>query len=231
MKYDNGMIAIWRKFVNWEWYEDTNTKAVFLHLLLMANWKEGRTRGKRVKRGQRFTSIRHLSTEVGLSEKEIRTALRHLQETGEITTEGTSQGTLITIEKYNDYQIEPGESGKRKGKQPGEQSGKQKANEGQQMNKGNKENNIEPPTVPLFKELPKEVQDTFMDFMEMRKKIKKSMTDRAVTIAVNKLNNLSGGNPQKAVAILEQSILNNWQSLYELKETSKSDLPAFKEIN
>ena len=61
--------------------------------------------------------------------------------------------------------------------------------------------------------------------MEMRKKLKKPMTDKAVQLAIGKLNKLSCGNPDIANQILEQSILNSWQGLYELK-TEKGTIAA-----
>lgn len=104
MKYNNGMIALWRKFLDWEWYEDVNTKAVFLHLLLTANWKDGKWKGKRIKRGQRWTSYNNVAKETGLSVQNVRTAIAHLESTGEITKESTHKGMLINVENYDSYQ-------------------------------------------------------------------------------------------------------------------------------
>ena len=36
----SGWIKIHRQILEWEWYSDTNTFRVFLHLLLKANHKE-----------------------------------------------------------------------------------------------------------------------------------------------------------------------------------------------
>lgn len=57
-----------------------------------------------------------------------------------------------------------------------------------------------------------------MDFLTMRKSIKKPITtNRAATMLVNKLQSLSQ-NPQMQIAILNQSIFNNWQGVFELKD-------------
>ena len=56
----------------------------------------------------------------------------------------------------------------------------------------------------------------------MRKKIKKPMTDRAVELAIKKLNELSGGDNDIAIKIIEQSVMNSWQGLFPLKEEAKS---------
>lgn len=62
------------------------------------------------------------------------------------------------------------------------------------------------------------LNQAFLDFMKMRKSIKKPMTDRAITRAMNSLQKLSGGDNDLAIRILEQSIFHCWQDLYELKE-------------
>lgn len=64
---------------------------------------------------------------------------------------------------------------------------------------------------------------TFLDFIEMRKKIKKPMTDRAIELSVRKLEDLSKNafgemDEGMAIKILEQSIMNCWQGLFPLKE-------------
>ena len=101
---EGGFIVLQRKILSWDWYKDSNTKAVFLHLLLTANYEPGEWRGVKIKGGQRITSISKLSNELDLSFKEIRTALKHLQKTGEVACESTSQYTVITIKNYERYQ-------------------------------------------------------------------------------------------------------------------------------
>lgn len=102
--FEEGFISIDRKIVNWEWYKDTNTKVLFLHLLLIANWKDGRFKGYEVPRGSVITSIAHLAKGAGLSYKAVRTSLEHLQMTGEVTIKTTNKFSIITIEKYGFYQ-------------------------------------------------------------------------------------------------------------------------------
>ena len=58
-------------------------------------------------------------------------------------------------------------------------------------------------------------QDSWGGFVEMRKKIKKPLTDRACTGIINKLDKFGR---QNANAILDQSTENCWQTVYELKE-------------
>lgn len=62
-----------------------------------------------------------------------------------------------------------------------------------------------------------DVKNTICDYIKMRKLIKKPMTDRAVTMLINKLFKLSN-NKQIQIKILEQSILKNWTDIYPYKE-------------
>ena len=75
----------------------------------------------------------------------------------------------------------------------------------------------EKPKVVYFPDN-EELNTSFNDFLDMRKKIKKPATDRAIQLAIGKLDKLSGGDSQKKIDILNQSVLNCWQDLYPLKE-------------
>ncbi|MFT9078599.1 hypothetical protein, partial [Ethanoligenens sp.] len=99
-----GFIKLSRKMLDWQWYRNTNTKIAFIHLLLKAAWTNGVQDGTEVKRGQCFLSQSKLSAAVNLSPGETRTALEHLQKTGEISIDGNNDGSLITIQKYDTYQ-------------------------------------------------------------------------------------------------------------------------------
>ena len=112
-----GWIKLHRKLVDWEWYNDKNVKIVFLHLLLTVNHKEKQWKGQTILRGQKLTSIEHLADEVGLTIQQTRTALKKLKSTREITIKTTSKNTLITVEKFNNYQSETDENNKQNNKQ------------------------------------------------------------------------------------------------------------------
>lgn len=56
-----------------------------------------------------------------------------------------------------------------------------------------------------------------IEFIKMRKLSKKPLTDHALELAIKKLYNLSS-DPNIQVEIVEQSILNNWQSFFPLKQ-------------
>ena len=98
-------IKINRSMLVWEWYADINTTRLFVHLILRANWKDGRFRGTTVPRGSLISSFRKLADETSLTEREIRTAISHLEETGEVTHRGHSKYSVFTVVNYDKYQV------------------------------------------------------------------------------------------------------------------------------
>ena len=56
------------------------------------------------------------------------------------------------------------------------------------------------------------------DFAEMRKKIKKPLTEKARELTLSELEKLAPGDEATKVAILEQSIQRCWQGVFPLKE-------------
>lgn len=73
------------------------------------------------------------------------------------------------------------------------------------------------------------IKEVLVEFIKMRKLIKKPLTNRALKNIISKLKKLAGNDDTLAVAILDQSITNSWQDIYTLKEdytirkTIKSD--------
>lgn len=98
-------VKLFSKFMNWEWYKDSNTKDLFIHCLLKANWKDGRFEGVEIKRGSFVTSLKSLSEELGMTIQEIRTSLKHLISTNELTSKSTNKYRIITIVNYELYQL------------------------------------------------------------------------------------------------------------------------------
>lgn len=97
-------IKLYKKMLKWEWYDDPNTKILFLHCLLRAEWKAGSWHGVPYEAGQFITSIQNLSKETHLSTQEVRTALKHLIATGELTTFQHGKARIITVVNWGEYQ-------------------------------------------------------------------------------------------------------------------------------
>ena len=101
---NNNWIKLFSKLLDWEWYKNQNTKDLFIHCLLKANWKDGYFQGAIVPRGSFVTSLEKLSEELSMSVQSIRTALKHLISTGELTSTNMSKYRLVSIKNYELYQ-------------------------------------------------------------------------------------------------------------------------------
>ena len=100
----DGYIKLYRSLIDWEWYSDINTRSVFIHLLLTANFEDKNWRGITIKRGQVVTSYRKLAEEIGISERSVRTSINRLKSTHEVTQSSTSKFTVLTVNNYDKYQ-------------------------------------------------------------------------------------------------------------------------------
>lgn len=88
---------------DWEWYENTNVFRLFYHCLLHTNLEDKRYCGKEIKAGQFVSSITRISAETGLTESQVRTALKKLKDTGYISTKSTNKYTIYTVNEYQKY--------------------------------------------------------------------------------------------------------------------------------
>lgn len=112
-----GWLKLFYQFRDWEWYGDPNMVALFIHLLLRANYKPVRRRGEVYGRGVVLTSREELSHETGISERAIRTCLTRLKTTNEIAIKVTKHGSVITLTNYDKYQNQNAESDQRNDQQ------------------------------------------------------------------------------------------------------------------
>lgn len=101
---ENGFVKFDRKIANWCWYHDVNTFKLFFHLIITANYEPKPFENITVQRGQRVASYGTLAKETGLSVRNVRTAIRHLILTGEVTSKSTNKYSVFTIVNYDLYQ-------------------------------------------------------------------------------------------------------------------------------
>lgn len=105
MTENEGYIKLYRSFLQWEWHDDQSMVTVFLHCILLANWKSKQWHGQSIPRGTFITSIANLSSICGLAPNTVRSCLKRLQETGELTVQTSRKGTKIIVNNYANYQI------------------------------------------------------------------------------------------------------------------------------
>ena len=214
-------IKLYRKMLDWEWYDDPNTFRVFVHCLLRANWQPGSWHGINYDAGQFITSLPNLAEETHLTVRQVRVALNHLKMTGEVTDLRQGNCRIITVIKWGEYQS--GDRPKGRPVTDKRQTCDRPVTADKEYIKNNKnikedkEINIGARYYPNDEKLDK----AFSDYVAMRLQIRKPMTEKAKEIAIKKLEDLSGGDNDKAIKILEQSIMNSWQGLFPLKDTGQ----------
>jgi predicted transcriptional regulator len=101
---NNGWIKLYRSLLDWEWYNDMNVRIVFIHCLLKANSQDIKLKGLLIKRGSFPTGLEKLAKETGLTIAQIRVTLNKLKMTNEITSQTSSEGSIISITNYDLYQ-------------------------------------------------------------------------------------------------------------------------------
>lgn len=99
------------------------------------------------------------------------------------------------------------------GRKGGEASVKHRLSDGQALNKSKLKEIYK--NYLFFDE---EFLITWNKYLSMRVKIKKPATEDAEILGLNKLSKLSNNKKSLAIEIVEQSIMNSWQGIFELKE-------------
>lgn len=102
--YITGWTKLYRSFIKWEWFTVPNMVHVFIYCLLKANHKDKNYRGTLIKRGCFVTSREQIAIETGLSTQQVRTCLKKLKLTNDLTIKTSRKGTHIQIVNYNVYQ-------------------------------------------------------------------------------------------------------------------------------
>ena len=107
---DRTYIKLFRKILKWGWYGDTNTFRVFMHILLKAQYYPTEYHGVTINSGECVFGRKAWAKELGLSERQVRTALEHLKATNEVTITSTNRFSVIHVVKWEFWQIHDGSS-------------------------------------------------------------------------------------------------------------------------
>ena len=196
-----GSILIYRSIADWRWGDDPVMVYFWIRILLMANWKDKEWHDKVIMRGSFATTVAALSRQLNLSVKQVRTCLDRLRAGGEVTTDTANNYTLVTICKYDDYQLPTANEGQMKGNCDGKCGDKQKATT-KEDNKEIKKEKKEGDTVVSPKK-------TAVDFSLVKK-----MWNDAMTRKVPKIQGLSEARKEKVKVRVEE--MGGWEEAREV---------------
>lgn len=105
MALENGWIKLHRKSRKSAVMQNQTAWFVWCHLLIDANIEDRKLwDGKEVKRGSLVIGLRKYAEEIGVSVRQLRTALSGLERIGNIDTLTDTRGTIINICNYSVYQ-------------------------------------------------------------------------------------------------------------------------------
>lgn len=140
----SGYILLYRSLLEWEWADDPLTFSLYVRLLLKANHTDVEWHNITIKRGQLVTSYSKLSSECGMTYKQIRGSLNKLKRAGCVAYNAMPKFGLVTCLNYDAYQSQGSqEVSQRAGKWAprGQSEGSQRATNNK-YNNYNNENKI-----------------------------------------------------------------------------------------
>lgn len=191
--------------------------------------------------GEVFISSMELARRAGegVSRDVVRKAVVRFEKLGFWTLRRTHRGMLIHIENWRKYQLyEDGQTHMQTQCRPNAdpmetqcRPNADPANKKESKNSKNvrreEYNTPLPPkggkggVISLFEKFSgnnQELLSALKEWQDMRKKMKKPLTERAAELNLNDLQKLSEGDERLMVTIVLQSIKRGWQGFYDLKE-------------
>jgi hypothetical protein len=236
---DNGWISIHRKLLDWEWYSDKNTRILFLHCLLLANYQDNNHRGMTIKKGSFRTGRKKLSEGCGLTIQQTRTSLDKLISTSEITIESNTIFSVISITNWNEYQTTNHANNKPiTNEQPANQQTDNKPIttnnniiNNKQINKQEKKKGKKPISKHIFIP-PKNLNaKAWAEFEDHRKSENKKLSELAKTKNANIIKNFNHEEQQR---IIDYSIGGGYTGLFANRrhpeKIKKQTLTAHQEV-
>ena len=232
----DGWIRLYRKLQEcwvWEDKEPFDKRSAWIDLLLTANHADVKLlfNGEliTVQRGQILTSVRKLSVKWKWSVNKVYRFLKLLESDKMLQKESNKDRTLLTIVNYSVYQggeytngnsdgYTDGSTNEYKSETPADTPSEHKQECNNDKNVKNVNNNMrEKKPKKKYYDDPN-LDSAFKEFLSMRTKIKKPLaTEKAFSRLKNKLEDLSGGDTDMAIAILNQSVDHCWSDVYGLK--------------
>lgn len=214
-----GYIKLYRCMLDKPWSKHPEYVALWIYCLMRGNYTETdiitRT-GTRVHLmpGQFVASREQISINTGIQESKVERILKVFKSEQQIEQQNCGKFRIISILNWDKFQLSE--------QQIEQQMNNRRTTDEQQMNTDNKvkkEKKVKEKNIGVTRF---EICIAWKAFLEMRKLIKKPMTDYAMKLCVNELVKLEkeGNDP---VLVLNQSIGKNWAGVFPLK--NKQDAP------
>lgn len=202
-------------------------KSVWLDSRLTALDKVILTEIDSLDQGERgcFASNKHIADFCQCSEAKVTKSISHLTKLGYVYVQKFDgrqrelRSRLVNFTRQNDKKCEAESENLRQsntGSNPGTNTSKKESKKGY-------DEILSQITDDSLREL-------YVEYIKMRKFIKSPMTDRALTMLIKKVNSLEPTDIDRQKRLLETAIINNWKSVYPLKDDNNNFGRVKKEI-
>ena len=101
----DGWVKLHRSIRSWEWWKDPVMAHAFIDILLLCNSTSYTWNGITMKAGSFVTSRAKLAKDLNLTQRQTRTVISRLVQTGEITVESNNHYSVLTVCKWSAYQV------------------------------------------------------------------------------------------------------------------------------
>ena len=142
-----------------------------------------------------------------INESKIERVLKLFETCSIIEQQKSSQNRVITIKKWGEYQESEQQMNNKRTTNEHNTRIREIENKKESISK-----DILKKEVKYFESL--KVNSLFNDFLEVRKKLKAVNSERAINMLIKQLNNYD---EETQCEMIEQSIVNSWKGLFELK--------------
>jgi hypothetical protein len=207
-----GWIKLHRKIINSTVFDNEKLLKVWIWCLLKATHDEyEQLVGRQIvnlQKGQFVTGRNAASKELKMTPSTTWDYLKVLERNQNIDIKSNNKYSIVTIVNWELYQSE------------NEISDNKSTTNQQQINTNkNIKNNKNISIYSIFDSYSDnaDLRQALRDYSQMRNKIKAPLTERAVTLLLNKLDALASTDDLK-IKLLENATLSNWKSVYPLKE-------------
>ena len=220
---ERGYVKLWRRTLDSGLLQHPTAWQVFGYLLM----KTAARPFKRVVAGQSvevpvgavLTSRSSISSDLGITEKQVRGAMAILEKMEIVSITRASKYSMVFLVNWHRYQQSAPAEGPGKGQQtaPHHLNNKERENIKKKVPK-------EKPDV--LEGLSDRMRGAVQAFSEHRKGMKAPLTEQALKLTLSKVEQLAPGNEAAQVAILEQSVQRGWKGVFALKEEGQAAMPT-----
>lgn len=227
----NGYIKEYRSLLSWGWFKDPFTAHLWEYLRLAANWDEAVFKGKPVRRGELVTSYPAMAEATGMSVQNVRTAIKHLKQTGEIEMKSFRDFSIVTVVNYDRYQADNSQlTGCQQADNRQLTTIEESKKARRQESKKEKEDAPAPDLAERFSE---PALSAVRDWITYKKERREAYKSTGLKSLLTEIENRVKRHGEQAVAeVIRLSMANNWRGIiWDRITETRPEKPKYRMVN